>query len=1647
MAGDLDIVGGAAVDVVPVVPNFHRKLKEAILPIADEVGTEAGRKMGEKMGDAMRASLADDGQRIGNALGDAIGDALARRVADAIPDAITRGGQRARGSATRQGNNNAGAFADSMRRRLEAAFRAMPKLDIRLGDTGVDAELARIRAKLEQLSNKRIGIDVSAEAAAAEVAHLEEQLRRLGAAHPNIAVRADTAAARAALAAMREEIAVLTADPARIRIETDGALGAKLRAAVQAAEASLPNINIGADTSPAQAEIASLRGRLTALRDVKIGVDISAEDALAQVREIQLKLRELSAQRATQVDVDTSRARAAITNLSLAIDRLRGRTPTVDVRADAGAAEAELAAVHAMVNRLDRDDVRIGVHVNAAQATAALLQLSIAIGGVAVIPALPIIAAGLGAVASAGVAAGVGLGAMALVAIPAIKGVTNVMQLHKAAQDESAQATNNGAAAQVKAAQQALTMANAQQALTSAHRQAAQSIAQANRQVQDAERGVAQAAQRAMEQRRQAAENVERAERSLSDAKRQARQAEQDLTQARKDAADQLRDLNDRLAEGALDQRDATLRVQEAQLELQRVMADPRATDLQRERAQLAYDQSVQSAKKQRQDYADLQKDAAAQRKAGVDGNADVKRATQQLSDAQRGVKDQTKAVADAHRQAAQTQIDSAQSVADAQRALSDAVQNAANTQVQASESIKSAERGVESARLSGIDTTSKAMSAQEKYRKALAAMTPAQRDLYNSIAGPKGLKAAFKDWSTSLQPDVLPIFTRGVDGMKNSLPGLTPLVKNSAQAVRELQRDASKELKTPFWKRFKKDITDSAKPAIKGLGKAFGNVIEGMAGVIDAFLPHMGDISKTMERITKRFANWGKNLKGSPEFEKFLDYASKNGPKLGSTLKKIADAFFEVGKALSPLSGKVLDILGKVADGIGAIAEHAPWLIQLIWGLVVATKAWTLAVFLFNLVMKQNILVKVILLIALLAAAVVYAYHKFPWFKDIVDKCWKGIKTAVSFAWEKVLKPTFGFIWDRLKWVGDKSTWLWQHAIKPAFKGIGDAAKWLWKNSLNLVFGWIIGGVKLVGDIFRWLRDKVVKPVWNGIKSVISGVYEKGLKPAFDRVKSAVKLVGDAFGKAKDAIGKTWSKVSDIAKKPINFIIKWVYTKGIKAVWDKVAGFVGLSKLPDAPKLLEAGGTVGNGWGPARPMKTNRPTAIVGEGNPRYPEYVIPTDPKYRSRALSLHQAAGTQLLESGGVIGGLSSAWDWTKDTVSDVVGKGIDWAKTGADLVAHPSQVWNKLLRPVLGKVAKGVSVAAKWGTAIGKYPLKMATGLKDKIVNAVASMMSSGDGGGGGQWLKPVNVGYGTRFGVTGPMWSSGHHTGLDFPAAVGTAVKAVADGTVSQVASGGPYGNHVMVNHGGGLQSLYAHMSRIMTRLHAHVSAGQQIGKVGATGNVTGPHLHLEARRNGRAIDPMPFLQSKGFSGTAVGSAQKYAKSILGNYGWGASQFGPLQKLWNGESGWRWNAKNPSSGAYGIPQALPASKMASAGSDWRTNPATQIRWGLNYIKHRPDYGSPAAAYSKWLSRSPHWYDDGGYLPPGLNLVANGTGRPEPVFTSGQWDTLRASKGGGTTQIHADVKVFVGDREITEIVRTEVTARESATATAIDNGRWG
>ncbi|MFD4690315.1 M23 family metallopeptidase [Streptomyces sp. NPDC058463] len=119
---------------------------------------------------------------------------------------------------------------------------------------------------------------------------------------------------------------------------------------------------------------------------------------------------------------------------------------------------------------------------------------------------------------------------------------------------------------------------------------------------------------------------------------------------------------------------------------------------------------------------------------------------------------------------------------------------------------------------------------------------------------------------------------------------------------------------------------------------------------------------------------------------------------------------------------------------------------------------------------------------------------------------------------------------------------------------------------------------------------------------------------------------------------------------------------------------------------------------------------------------------------------------------------------------------------------------------------------------------------------------------------------STFGQAGSMWSSGYHTGLDFAAPTGTPIKAVHSGTVKSAGWSGSYGYHTVIELDDGTEISYSHQSSMDVTAGQRVTTGETIGRVGATGNVTGPHLHLEVHTaDGSGIDPMSWLRSKGLS--------------------------------------------------------------------------------------------------------------------------------------------------------------------------------------------
>ncbi|RNF80077.1 transglycosylase family protein [Streptomyces botrytidirepellens] len=121
---------------------------------------------------------------------------------------------------------------------------------------------------------------------------------------------------------------------------------------------------------------------------------------------------------------------------------------------------------------------------------------------------------------------------------------------------------------------------------------------------------------------------------------------------------------------------------------------------------------------------------------------------------------------------------------------------------------------------------------------------------------------------------------------------------------------------------------------------------------------------------------------------------------------------------------------------------------------------------------------------------------------------------------------------------------------------------------------------------------------------------------------------------------------------------------------------------------------------------------------------------------------------------------------------------------------------------------------------------------------------------------------TAYRASGSSWSSGHHTGIDFPVGVGTSVKAVAGGQVVSAGWADAYGYEVIIRHADGKYSQYAHLSQLSVRAGQGVNVGQQIGRSGSTGNTTGPHLHFEVRTGpayGSDINPLSYLRARGIS--------------------------------------------------------------------------------------------------------------------------------------------------------------------------------------------
>jgi hypothetical protein len=1417
---------------------------------------------------------------------------------------------------------------------------------------------------------------------------------------------------------------------------TGSTFAQSLRRTLEAALRNLPEVRLHANSTDAQREIYQIRNQIRAIQDARIGIDISSADAVAAINQIQARLQRLSAS-----DAD------------------------VAVRVDAANAATTLAAIQAQVNQLDGQTARVDVDTSSAVSSFGALATAAIAFGPAIIPALPVVAAGLGAIAAAATAAGAGIGAIGLVAIPAFKGIGSALQAQKAAQDAATNASLRGGQAASQGASKALQMQGAQQSLATAHRNAARQISQAERGVSDAVRSasesnrrakqqLADAVQQAADRQRQAAEQVSRAEDSLADAQRDAKRAQEDLNQARRDAAQELAELTDRLANAQLSERDAVLSVQEAQQRLRAVQQQgANASLIEQQRARLAYDQAVQRLKESRAETKNLTAEKKNADKAGVEGSETVRDAQARLRQADEAVTDQQQELAKARSDAARQQVESQRAVAEAQRnvartqedgarSVARAQEQLANAQQSAADSIASAQRQIASASLSAAGGVDQAAIAQAKYQAELAKLTPAARDTFNAFLD---LRTAFSAWSKTLQPAVMPIFTRALEGMRRALPGLTPFVKEAAAAIGDLQDRASRGFKSPWWQSFKADLSGSVGPAITGLGVAFGNVFKGMAGVIQAFLPHMDSISNRMQTITQRFATWGTSLKGSPEFERFLSYSSEQGPILADMLGNLVRALFDLGVALAPLGGTAISFINALTAGISAIPTDVLTVLGVafasiaigaklaaiglaIWraaqtAATIATALLTGQTLALNAAMRANLIGIIVTALAALVVAIIYAWQNWDGFRNVVLAVWNAIKVAALFVWNSVLKPTFTAIWTALQTVGRWAMWLWTNAIKPAwdaislaarilltavvviallpiiaifkvaaavgkwlwqnalapaFRGIAAVAKWLYANMIKPYFGLIVAQFKVAAAIGKWLWEKALAPAFRGIAAVAKWLYangikpafqavaavskwlwNKGVKPVFDLLKAGVRAVADSFRTAKNYIGEQWSKLRDIARKPVQYIVDVVYNNGVRGVWNRVASAFGAPKLP---KYTFASGGVMPGYTPGRDVH----------------KFLSPT-----GGALEL--SGGEAIMRP-----------EFTRAVGSGFVNTMNEIARS------HGSQGVKSALAPVFGgnpATSTDRSLRYSGGGVVQSF----ADG---GIFGWISSAASAVKGAGSAAWN-------GIKKGAS---WLADT---LEASARAG--VKHVVDPLLRSFP---------------GMDTGFGKMirripDRILDALFGYSKKADEKGAGGVGGPRIQKALNWAKTQNGKPYqwggNGNPSWDCSGF----VSAIESVIRGQKPHRRWSTHAFSgrtaPPGWVYHGNSAFKVGITN--AGVGHTAGTLGKTKVESRGGD-----------GVIVGSRARGYNS--SLFNSWYGFQPGKYDSGGYLQPGLNLAYNGTGRPEPVFTTAQANALTSMAARGGDGPPVVVEVHTQDRALADFIDIRVDGKHQDLVTVLN-----
>ncbi|MBP2704393.1 hypothetical protein JOL79_11270 [Microbispora sp. RL4-1S] len=802
---------------------------------------------------------------------------------------------------TKDGDETAGAFARSFSRRLETAFRALPKAQVNADSTDAQIKVQKLRGALQELSTKTVGVDIDAATALTELQAIKSELETVDTSS-DIDLRIDTSAALGEITALQAEVDRFTTDQAQRQLD-------QLRARMDSLSGR--TIGVDLDAGAAKAELADIQRQLESLNRTNVNprLQVDSARALADLRTLQDELNRLNADQA-QRQLDDLRAR---------LDTLRGRTIGVDL--DAGAAKAELSEIQRALEALNRSNANPQIRIDSARALAdvrtmqaelaqvgsrtarprvdadvsgALRNIGLVAAALASLPA----ATTVGVAAAAFGAAGAGAAGFAAVAVPALGRVNEALKQQESSAGGAGGAAESLASKQARAAQQALSLAEASDRV----RDAQDAVRQAQQQVADA---VEQAASR----QESAARRIEDAERGVADSHRATQRAVEDLTRAREEAQQKLEDLALATEGGALAEERARISLARAQSDLAKANVNPATSQIDKQDAALRVREAEFALKSVQARNAQLAKEQADANAKGVEGSDQVRAAKDNVASATQREQDAERDLRDARVEAAKTAVEGQRSIAEAQAAV-----------IKAQRDAQRAAQRLKVEQLQAKAAMQQTGGAAGGAASKMSELSKAEQGLAKDI---KAYQDASVAWQRSLEGDVFPAISGGLALVQSQLPRISPLVRTAGRSFLDLEKDAGRALKAPFWGEFLFDLNTAMPRAIEGFGHTAGNIVTGVAGFFDALLPHTGAVVDSIEDASKSFADWGKGLRGNNEFQAFVDYVSTNGPKVLGIVEDLGATVSHILQAGAGAGSSTLDVIAGIADQLAHLSPE----------------------------------------------------------------------------------------------------------------------------------------------------------------------------------------------------------------------------------------------------------------------------------------------------------------------------------------------------------------------------------------------------------------------------------------------------------------------------------------------------------------------------------------------------------------------------------------------------------------------------------------------------------------------------------------------------------------------------------------------------